>query len=128
MNVTVADPADDACRVAALRRQSDDCLRDARSGALNCPAQAFFQAGYVALLATLSADEVKTFPDQPNAAAVALAAGRVPLALTDQALAERGVRTYYSPDPLGFGSAEEWSAWAARARQAVGWDDGMLTA
>lgn len=121
-------PLNEVERQQSLHRQSDDHLRDALAASVGSPAQAFFQAGYLALLASLSAEEVKSFQDQPNAGAVALAASRISLSLTDQALGEHGARSYYSEDRSEFGSIDTWSAWAIRARRAVGWNGEPLAA
>ena len=73
------------------------------------------QAGYLALLASVSAEEAKTVQDQPSTAVVDLAASRLDLALSDRAFAKHGMQTYYSPQPLEFGTVKAWDIAMAQA-------------
>lgn len=110
-------------RIDALDRQSQDYLRQA----LNTPPAdptaviAAYQAGYLALLSALSADEVAVVVDHPSPSAAVLAARRLQLLAEDRALAAEGAAGYYSPTPgMGLPLAEH-IAWARRVRVAARW-------
>ena len=109
-------------RTAALDRQSRDHLRlaqEASPGDLTAVSAAY-QAGYFALVTTLSTAEMSAFGDHPNAKAAARAAQRLQLSLADQALAETGAATYYLPH-ADVALLDDYVAWAGRVRAAAGW-------
>lgn len=120
MGNTEEPQVDEDARHTALKRQSDDHLQFAFRGGPSA-ATAAFQAGYCALLSTLSAAELAAFPDHPNATAAALSAERLQLTSTEQVQAQLGACGYYAADQASFGSVEEWLVWASRVRTARGW-------
>ena len=110
-------------RITSLNRQSRDYLRlalEAPPGDATA-AGAAYQAGYFALVSTLSTDELRGFGDHPNAKAATLGAQRLRLPLADQALAETGAATYYAPDADVAAVLDDYVAWARRVRVAAGW-------
>ena len=114
---------DTPLRVAALDRQSRDHLRFAQEAAPGdlTAVGAAYQAGYFALVSTLSTDEMSAFDDHPNAKAAAVAAQRLQLPLADQALAEAGAATYYAPHADMALILDDYVGWAQRVRAAAGW-------
>lgn len=114
---------DTPSRLAALDRQSRDHLRHAQEAAAGSltAAGAAYQAGYFALVSTLSTNELSGFGDHPNAKAAAVAAQRLQLPPADQALAETGAATYYAPDADVAAVLDDYVAWARRVRVAAGW-------
>lgn len=110
-------------RIEALDRQSRDYLRLALEStpASQTAAGAAYQAGYHALMAALTPDEVAAVADHPSASVATLAAGRLQLSAGDQALATEGAAGYYSPaQDMGQPLADQ-IAWARRVRVAARW-------
>jgi hypothetical protein len=110
-------------RTEALDRQSRDYMQqalDSASAELTAVGAAY-QAGYLALMAALTADEVASVADHPSASAAELAARRLQLPAGDQALAAQGAAGYYAPaQGMGQPLADQ-VAWARRVRVAAHW-------
>lgn len=113
-------------RLASLRLQSNDHLAfataSAASGELTRASSSAIQAGYCALLSTLSMDEVRAHLDHPSGRAAALGTERLGLSPEDRAFGVRVAENFYGPHPDQLWSFEQCLAWAQRARAAAGWD------
>lgn len=110
-------------RIEALDRQSRDYLRLALEStpASHTAAGAAYQAGYLALMAALTYEEVAAVADHPSASAASLAARRLQLLAEDRALAAEGAAGYYSPLLVTSRSLAQQIAWARRVRVAAHW-------
>ena len=86
-------------------------------------ANAAFQAGYCALMASLSPDEVSSFADHPNATAAVMGAQRLHLVVDDLDMARDGASDYYSPAARSDREVKLQVDWARRARAAAGWPE-----
>jgi len=106
-----------------LEQLSRSHLADAvqASSADACAANAAFQAGYFALMASLSPDEVGSFDDHPNTEAAALGAQRLQLSSDDVDAAREGAADYYSPAARADRRVQRLLEWAGRVRAAAGW-------
>lgn len=110
-------------RDAVLERLSRSHLSDAMqapSGDLGA-SQAAYQAGYFALMSSLSPEEVGSFLDHPNVEAAALGAQRLGLSQGDLDTAREDATGYYSPAARSLQEVRRQMEWARRARAAAGW-------
>ncbi len=84
-------------------------------------ANAAFQAGYFALISSLSQDEVGSYQDHPNVEAAILGARRLGLTPDDLEMAGKDAADYYSPAARSDQDFRRQLEWARRARVAAGW-------
>lgn len=112
-------------RDAVLEKLSRTHLADAlQAPSANAGATgAAFQAGYFALMSSLSADEVGAFMDHPNVEAAVLGAHRLQLTTDDLAIAREGAVNYYSPEAQSDHDVRRQVEWARRVRAAAGWPE-----
>ena len=116
----------DAARVAALRRMSDEFLADIGMASLDRARRDFaFEAGYIALISALTADEVAGIKeDHPSVWLIGEAVARLNDRVNTQD-SEFGVRTAkerYSSKVTSRQDADAAHFWAKRMRAAVGWE------
>lgn len=112
-------------RDAVLEKLSRTHLADAlqASCADAGAAGAAFQAGYFALMASLSPDEVGSFMDHPNVEAAVLGAQRLQLTPDDLDIAQEDAANYYSPAARSDDDVRRQVEWARRVRAAAGWPE-----
>jgi len=102
---------------AALRAPSGDV----------CAPRDAYQAGYVALMSTLSEEEVRSIADHPNPDAAVRATDRLGLSSEDREHAAAGAASYYSPETSMERPLSEQIEWARRVRTAAGWPAELST-
>lgn len=112
-------------RDAVLEKLSRTHLADAlqASSANADAAGAAFQAGYFALMSSLSPDELGAFMDHPNVEAAVLGAQRLQLTPDDLAIAREDAANYYSPAAWSDVDVRRQVEWARRTRAAAGWPE-----
>lgn len=110
-------------RTEAPDQQSQDYLLLALESTATgrSAADAAYQAGYLALISALRANEVAAVVDHPSAAVTKVAAQRLQLQSGDQALAAAAAAGYYSPAQGTGQRLAEQIAWARRIRIAARW-------
>jgi len=116
----------DAARVAALRRMSDEFLADIGMASFDRSRSDFaFEAGYIALISTLTADEVAGIKeDHPSVWLIGEAFARLNGRVNthDSIFGVRTAMERHSPTVTSRLDADAVHSWAKRVRAAVGWE------
>lgn len=105
----------------ALRRTSNDYLKDVQGLSARGAIVLAYQSGYVALLAALPDDIAAGVVGHPNAAAAAEGARLLGLSEADVHFAHRVARDYYELDLTEHTKPAECIEWAIRVRSRLGW-------
>lgn len=120
-----SDETNCQARDVVLEQLSRSHLADALQASVAdaSAANAAFQSGYFALMASLSPDEGGSFEDHPNVEAAVLGAQRLGLKPDDLNSAREDAAGYYSPTLRSDDEVRRQLEWARRARAAAGWPE-----